>query len=285
MQRKSEPHGIICLRSNSILILELLMLIMFTTTSCCHNKQLIVQESVNSCDSNPLLTGLLEYYRQTHYSLPTDYSVFYGFLKDYKFNEEKEFSELEYFTGIDILKEFSPHRIESVFYKDSAFVLVRHPNKLESGSIIRDSQFYRMEHPEKYLLDEPGFWLDFRTVAFAKNGKYLFRSKFNYGALDSSIVAIQNKHCNKVTDTGYVLVSDNGVLDKKLLFMEQPVRVIVRYDARSHLLSVVSRTPSPHIPVPDACNEYLQEVKDTLEQVVMKDPRIDGLIIPLFLCY
>lgn len=285
MQRKSEPHGIICLRSNNYLVLELLLLIMLTTTSCCHNKQLIVQKSVNSCDSNPLLTGLLEFYRQTHYSLPTDYADFYGFLKDYKYNEEKEFSELEYFTGIDILKEFSPYRIESVFYKDSAFILVYHPNKPVSGSIIRNSQFYRLEHPEKYLLDEPGFWADFRTAAFTKNGKYYFRSRFNYDAIDSSIIAIQNKHCNKVTDTGYALVSEDGVLDKKLLLMEQPVRVIIRYDARNHLLFVVSRTPSPQTPIPDACNEYLQEVKDTLEQIVMKDPRIEGLIIPLFLCY
>lgn len=84
-------------------LLQLLFLIMLLATSCCHTQPGRFEDKVRNSEINTLLTGLLDYYRQTHYSLPDDYAEFYSFLEDYKQNVPEEFSELEFFTGTDIL--------------------------------------------------------------------------------------------------------------------------------------------------------------------------------------
>lgn len=263
-------------------LLQLLFLIMLLATSCCHTQPGRFEDKVRNNEINTLLTGLLDYYRQTHYSLPDDYAEFYSFLEDYKQNVPEEFSELEFFTGTDILKKFAPNKIESLFYKDSAFILV-HDFSHPTGSIVKGSQFYRFEHYEKYLLDEPGFWEGFRTAAFNKAGRYLFRNQFDYGAIDSCIVAVQKEHGSLATDTGYVVANGKSVLDKILVQTERPVRAIVLYNARLHSLEVVSRIPSSDTPIPDECSKYLQKVKDALSTIQMDNPAPEYIIIPLVL--
>lgn len=261
-----------------------------------------IRKEVRSRPVHPVLYNLVEMYCHAYYVLPKEYDELYQFVISYKENEPASFSELEYYTDVDILKAFAPHNVRYAFFKDSVFFLLRTRARTASCYFIGD-QFYRLSHTEVFLPDEMNFWSSFKSSAFNSEGDYLFRSQFNYSELDSSINSVSKKYNALVLAKGYYTKRGEHVLDRVLTNGITPLRGIIYFSGIDDSISIISEIPPVtsllvksknsdsqldticmNTPVPLFCQAYLSEIKDKIIQSKKSCPNLGSFMttIPLF---
>ncbi len=306
MLKKSSPHGKNYFLNNNKrmgkFISILIMLILFIVSCVCQMNCEEIRKEVRRRPVHPILYNLVRMYCQAYYVLPDEYDDLFKFMSSYKENEPAYFSELEYFTGVNILETFAPHKVRYAFYKDSVFFLLNTHAGIASCYFIGD-QFYRLSHPESFLLDEMDFWSSFESSAFNREGDYLFPSQFNYSELDSCINMVHQKYNALVLAKGYYIIPGEYALDRILANGYSPLLCIIYYSGIDDSINIISdippieslllKTTTSDLQVDTICmktsvqvfcQEYLSEIKDAIFQRINDYSDIGAFMttIPLY---
>ncbi len=300
MLKQSSLYGTNCSRINNLYIHHNCLIIIsfaFIFYSC-ENGSDKIRKEVHNRPIHPILYGLVEMYSQAYYKLPEDYMSLYNFIMQYKKNEPDDFSDLEYYTKHDILRDFSPRKVRYSYYRDSIFILLSNQSGDASCYYI-GNPFYRIDHPELYLTEEMDFWEKFKTSAFNNNGEYVFPSQFDYDSLDSCIIDVFKKYKTIVLNKGYYLENGDSILDRHLTEGYYPFRCVISYGVTNDSLAIISNIPPiEHLLLKAAtsdtsvldssihvlCYEYLEDIKQVIKAIVKDYPNIDSVMttIPLY---
>ncbi len=228
------------------------------------------------------ISMLLRWYRSAYYSLPVDYSELLSFVKAAK-EHDPFLSEVELiddrFGGYKILDLLTKYKVYYASFGDSVFFYV--PD-YQSGSGIIGTQFYLLEHPEKYD------WEDYDSLfdcsAYDETGAYLFSDKFDYDRFNHLVDSISSRY-------DYIVTSEEYRMN---LFADEPQKrqclywSIVSASSTGDSLSFLSRIKSLDSlyvsnhpcsdPLPILCQDYLDDLQSIFRTAFAENPEAASLV-------
>ncbi len=225
---------------------------------------------------------LLQGYRNAYYAFPADYDEFLAYVVDCK-EHEPFLSEVELIDerlgGYEILDLLTKYKVYYASYGDSVFFYV--PDR-QGGSGIIGTQFYLLEHPEKYD------WEDYDSLfdcsAYDETGAYLFSDKFDYDRFNHLVDSISSRY-------DYIVTSEEYRMN---LFADEPQKrqclywSIVSASSAGDSLSFLSRIKSPDSlyvsnhpcsdPLPILCQDYLDDLQSIFRTTFEGNPEAARIV-------
>ena len=228
------------------------------------------------------ISWLINLYRRANYSSPENYDELLPFVKSAG-EHEPFLSEVESFDdrlgGYSMLDLLTRMKVDYASFGDSVFFYV--PDR-QAGSCIIGTQFYLLEHPEKY--DKLDYDYLFSCSAYDEKGSYLFSDRFDYGHFNHLIDSISSRYDCIISsvDSRIDLFTGNPRAE------HSPYWSIVSVSSAGASLFFLSRIKSSDslyvcnhpcpAPLPIFCKDYLDDLQRVFRAVFDENPAADRLV-------